>query len=37
MTLPLARDLAFFNIRVVNVSPGMLKTPMSEALADGYL
>lgn len=34
MTLPLARDLAPFGIRVVAIAPGLFKTPMFEALSD---
>ena len=29
LTLPMARDLARFSIRVVNVSPGLILTPLS--------
>lgn len=31
MTLPLARDLARFGIRVVSIAPGVFETPMMQA------
>lgn len=34
MTLPVARDLAPFAIRVVTIAPGMFMTPMLETLAE---
>ena len=32
MTLPMARDLGRFGIRVVTISPGVFATPMGAAL-----
>jgi 3-hydroxyacyl-CoA dehydrogenase/3-hydroxy-2-methylbutyryl-CoA dehydrogenase len=37
LTLPLARDLAAWGIRVVTVAPGMMDTPMTRAASEGYL
>jgi 3-hydroxyacyl-CoA dehydrogenase/3-hydroxy-2-methylbutyryl-CoA dehydrogenase len=34
LTLPLARDLASFGIRVVSISPGLIDTPMFSAIDD---
>jgi NAD(P)-dependent dehydrogenase (short-subunit alcohol dehydrogenase family) len=34
MTLPMARDLGRFGIRVVTIAPGVIKTPMAEAISD---
>jgi NAD(P)-dependent dehydrogenase (short-subunit alcohol dehydrogenase family) len=34
MTLPVARDLAQFRIRVVTVAPGLFRTPMFDALPE---
>lgn len=34
MTLPLARELARFGIRVVTIAPGMFDTPMVQSLPD---
>lgn len=34
MTLPLARDLARFAIRVVSIAPGIFETPMFDGLSD---
>ncbi|MBX7166022.1 MAG: 3-hydroxyacyl-CoA dehydrogenase [Pirellulales bacterium] len=34
MTLPIARELARFGIRVVTVAPGLFDTPMMQALPD---
>ena len=34
MTLPLARDLAQFGIRVVTIAPGLFRTPLTDALPD---
>jgi NAD(P)-dependent dehydrogenase (short-subunit alcohol dehydrogenase family) len=34
MTLPLARELAQFGVRVVAIAPGVFETPMMEALPD---
>ena len=31
MTLPLARDLARYGIRVVSIAPGVFETPMMQA------
>jgi len=33
MTLPMARELAAFGIRVVTIAPGLFLTPMMAALA----
>lgn len=30
MTLPMARDLAHFKIRVVSLAPGIIETPMGD-------
>eukprot|EP01127_Copromyxa_protea_P015458 TRINITY_DN4453_c0_g1_i1.p1 TRINITY_DN4453_c0_g1~~TRINITY_DN4453_c0_g1_i1.p1 ORF type:complete len:118 (+),score=27.83 TRINITY_DN4453_c0_g1_i1:322-675(+) len=35
MTLPLARDLAPYGIRVVTVAPGIMETPMTAPLSRG--
>lgn len=32
MTLPIARDLSVFGIRVCTIAPGLFKTPMLEGL-----
>ena len=32
MTLPAARELARFGVRVVTIAPGLFQTPMVEAL-----
>jgi NAD(P)-dependent dehydrogenase (short-subunit alcohol dehydrogenase family) len=34
MTLPLARDLARHNIRVVTISPGMFTTPLTDRFSE---
>ncbi|MGM7775789.1 3-hydroxyacyl-CoA dehydrogenase [Arthrobacter sp. KNU-44] len=34
MTLPVARDLAQYRIRVVTIAPGLFRTPMFEALPE---
>ncbi|MDG9425191.1 SDR family NAD(P)-dependent oxidoreductase, partial [Streptococcus pneumoniae] len=34
MTLPLARDLARFAIRVVSIAPGIFETPMFDGLPE---
>lgn len=34
MTLPLARDLARYNIRVVTISPGPFKTPLTDTFTE---
>ena len=34
MTLPLARELARFGIRVLTIAPGLFKTPMMDVLPD---
>ena len=34
MTLPIARDLAGLNIRVVSIAPGIMDTPMLASLPD---
>ena len=37
MTLPVARDLAYYNIRVVTVAPGLFLTPMSSKLPEAAM
>lgn len=34
MTVPLARDLGRYNIRVITIAPGVFKTPMAHALSE---
>lgn len=34
MTLPIARDLAFYGIRVCTIAPGLFHTPLFEGLGD---
>ncbi|MCL4105515.1 UNVERIFIED_CONTAM: hypothetical protein GTU68_055646, partial [Idotea baltica] len=34
MTLPIARDLASYGIRVVTIAPGLFRTPLLESLPD---
>jgi len=34
MTLPMARDLGKFKIRVMTVAPGIFRTPMGSGLQD---
>ncbi len=34
MTLPIARDLSSYGIRVMTIAPGLFKTPLFEALPD---
>lgn len=34
MTLPMARDLARYGIRVNTIAPGLMKTPLLEGLPD---
>jgi len=34
MTLPLARDLSPFGIRVVTIAPGLFGTPMTSFMSD---
>ena len=34
MTLPIARELARFGIRVVTIAPGLFKTPLMESLPE---
>lgn len=34
MTLPMARDLAAFKIRVATIAPGLIKTPMASGVND---
>lgn len=34
MTLPLARELAIYGIRVVTIAPGLFETPMFKGLSD---
>jgi NAD(P)-dependent dehydrogenase (short-subunit alcohol dehydrogenase family) len=36
MTLPLARDLGRFGIRVVSIAPGAFSTPMTEHMPHGF-
>jgi NAD(P)-dependent dehydrogenase (short-subunit alcohol dehydrogenase family) len=37
MTLPLARELGRYGIRVMAIAPGLFETPMSDALPDRQL
>jgi len=37
MTLPLARDLAPYGIRVVSISPGIFETPLSGTIPDNFM
>ena len=37
MTLPMARDLGRFGIRVVSISPGMFDTPMARSFGNGKM
>src|SRR5690606_25105189 len=37
MTLPIARDLASFKIRVVTIAPGLFRTPLFETLPEEAL
>lgn len=37
MTLPLARDLGKFGIRVVAIAPGIIQTPMGATMPDKIL
>jgi NAD(P)-dependent dehydrogenase (short-subunit alcohol dehydrogenase family) len=37
MTLPVARDLSHYNIRVVTIAPGLFLTPMSAKLPDNAM
>ena len=34
MTLPMARELAKFHIRVMTIAPGLIRTPMVDTLPD---
>ena len=34
MTLPLARELAQFGIRVMTIAPGLINTPMLQGMPD---
>ncbi len=34
MTLPMARDLGKFGIRIITVAPGVFATPMGEAIPE---
>jgi len=34
MTLPIARELARFGIRVMTIAPGLFKTPMMDVLPE---
>ena len=36
LTLPLARDLSRYGIRVVSIAPGVFETPMMEKVSDAY-
>ena len=36
LTLPVARDLAAYGIRVVTIMPGLFRTPMLETVTDEY-
>ena len=35
MTLPIARELARFGIRVMTIAPGLIETPMMESIPEG--
>jgi NAD(P)-dependent dehydrogenase (short-subunit alcohol dehydrogenase family) len=35
MTLPVARDLAYYGIRIVTIAPGVFDTPILQGLPDG--
>jgi NAD(P)-dependent dehydrogenase (short-subunit alcohol dehydrogenase family) len=35
MTLPIARELARFGIRVMTIAPGIFDTPMLQGMSDG--
>jgi NAD(P)-dependent dehydrogenase (short-subunit alcohol dehydrogenase family) len=37
MTLPMARDLGKFGIRVVTLAPGVFVTPMGKSITPKYL
>ena len=37
MTLPMARDLAPYGIRVVSIAPGMFETPLATSVPDQWL
>ena len=37
MTLPMARDLGKFKIRVMTLAPGIFKTPMGDGINEKYL
>jgi 3-hydroxyacyl-CoA dehydrogenase/3-hydroxy-2-methylbutyryl-CoA dehydrogenase len=34
LTLPIARDLAFYGIRIVTIAPGVFETPILEGISD---
>jgi NAD(P)-dependent dehydrogenase (short-subunit alcohol dehydrogenase family) len=34
MTLPMARDIGKFKIRIMTIAPGMFKTPMGDTLQE---
>lgn len=36
MTLPLARDLGRYGVRVVSIAPGPFGTPLTENMPNGY-
>jgi NAD(P)-dependent dehydrogenase (short-subunit alcohol dehydrogenase family) len=37
MTLPLARDLGKYGIRVVTLAPGVFITPMGKSISEKYI
>ena len=37
MTLPMARDLGKFKIRVMTLAPGIIETPMGNGISPKYL
>jgi len=37
LTLPMARDLAPFGIRVVTIAPGMFETPLASGIPQGWI
>lgn len=37
MTLPMARDLGKYKIRVMTIAPGIFETPMGSGISKKYL
>lgn len=37
MTLPMARDLGKYKIRVMTIAPGLFETPMGSGISPKYL